>query len=358
MSSTGIVRAVILFKDKGSGDIMRRAYLKAPYKVEIRNEAIGEPGAFEAQVRVMACGVCGSDVNDAETREEFAPFGHELAGIVEKVGSAVTNVKPGDRVAMESSGFCRCCSNCRNGHTELCTDKICPPFTGFTDRMNVNARVLVPIGSLSFEEASLIEPMGVAMDLVNVADIRLNDHVVVFGAGPIGLMAIRLAKLKGAGKITVCVRSHSEKRIELAKFYGATDIVFTDRCDVKEAFKGQSVERILVTAPPAVLSDAVDIASFGCKISVIGIARKPEDSMITLDINKMHFNRLELRFSHATPALFFPLCRDLIANGLMDVKPLITHRFTIDEMDQAMKLLEHDHSTTGKVLMIADGKEQ
>ena len=88
---------------------MKAAYMKAPWTVEIREVPLKEMEADEVIIDVKACGICGSDLNGAETREEFRPFGHELAGIVEAVGEQVKNLKPGDRVAAESSSFCGDC---------------------------------------------------------------------------------------------------------------------------------------------------------------------------------------------------------------------------------------------------------
>ena len=330
------------------------AFLKAPFQVELRQTELKEPGPGEAILKVMACGVCGSDINSAQTSKEFRPFGHELSGIVEEVGPFVSNVKPGDRVAVESSSFCGTCPACRNGHVELCENKIDFTYNGFTERLLVQARALVPIHDLSFEEAAIIEPFGVAMDLVLVTDIQPGDNMIVYGAGPIALMAIRLAKIKGAAKVTALAHSHSKKRVELARSYGADRIVYTDLESPVEALKGERFDRILVTTPPVTLQDAVQIASFGTVISMIGIAKTPEESQVTLDINQMHFKRLQLRFSHATPALFFPQCIDLIRSGLIDVKPLISHRFPLEQMQEAMRTVQMDKENTVKVLMIRD----
>ena len=333
---------------------MQQAFLKAPFQVEIRETQLRPLQADEVLLDIKACGICGSDVNAAWASKEFHPFGHELSGVVEEVGAHVTQVSVGDRVAMESSSYCGSCPACRNGHPELCSDKYVPPYEGFAEKIIVNARALVPIRSLSFAEAAVIEPFGVAMDLVEVADIRLGDHVVVYGAGPIALLAVRLARLRGAGRITVLAHAHSEKRIELAYFYGADQVLLTDQISVRETLKNVQVDRILVTTPPSTIPEAVDIASFGAVLSVIGIAKSAEESKVALDINQMHFNRLQLRFSHATPALFFPLCIDLIEKGLVDVRPLITHQYPLEEMQQAMDTVRNDKKTIGKVLMVRE----
>ena len=334
---------------------MKQAFLKAPFLIEIRDVPKPRPAADEALIRVKACGVCGSDVNTARTAEEFRPFGHEFSGTVEQVGADVKNVAVGDKVTVESSSFCGNCAMCRNAHPELCERRyiFAPVYNGFSEYVTAKAGSLVRFDGISFEEAAIVEPMGVAMDMVNVADIDLNDHVVVYGAGPIALLAVRLARLKGAGRVTVLAHSHSKARIALGSFYGADEIILTDETAPEQALKGQRVDRVLLTTPPNTIASAVEFASFGAIISVIGIAKTKRESMCELDINKMHFKRLQLRFSFASPALFFPQCIDMIRKGLVDVKPLISHRFKIDEMQKAMLTLQNDSERAVKVMMVS-----
>ena len=333
---------------------MKQAFLKAPWLVEIRDTEPPIIGDDEALIDVKACGICGSDLNSAQTAEEFKPFGHEFSGIVAKVGSAVKTVRVGDKVAVESSSFCGKCDMCRNGHPELCRDRyiFAPRYNGFSEQVAAKAGALVVFDGISFEEAAIVEPMGVAMDMVEVADIRLNDSVAVYGAGPIALLAVRLAKLRGAGKVTVLAHSHSKARVRLAGFYGADRIVYTDKQDPAEALKDERIDRVLVTTPPSTLSDAVRFASFGAVIIMIGIAKTKEESQVAFDINRMHFKRLQLRFSYASPALFFPLCIDMIKNELVDVKPLISHRFPLEQMDEAIRTCRDDKENAVKVMMV------
>ncbi|MCR4578460.1 MAG: zinc-binding dehydrogenase [Clostridiales bacterium] len=257
-------------------------------------------------------------------------------------------------MAVESSSFCGKCDMCRNGHPELCRDRyiFAPRYNGFSEQVAAKAGALVVFDGIYFEEAAIVEPMGVAMDMVEVADIRLNDSVAVYGAGPIDLLAVRLAKLRGAGKVTVLAHSHSKARVRLAGFYGADRIVYTDKQDPAEALKDERIDRVLVTTPPSTLSDAVRFASFGAVISMIGIAKTKEESQVAFDINRMHFKRLQLRFSYASPALFFPLCIDMIKNGLVDVKPLISHRFPLEQMDEAIRTCRDDKENAVKVMMV------
>ena len=333
---------------------MKQAFMKAPDLVEIRETDLPVPGSDEVLIDVRACGICGSDLNAAAVQAEFAPFGHEFSGVVEAAGSAVRNVRAGDRVTVESSSFCGTCDMCRDGRPELCRNRyiFAPQYCGFAEKVIAKAGAAVPFEGISFEEAALTEPLGVALDLTETADIRLNDRVVIFGAGPIGLMAVRLARLKGAGRVTVLARSHSRARIALAERYGADRIILTDLENPVEALRGERTDRILVTTPPSTLPDAVSIASFGAVISHIGFGTPRFSGQCTLDIDRRHFKRLQLRLSFAAPALYFPRCLDMIKSGLIDVRPLITHRFPLEELGAALSACRTDREHMIKAMMV------
>ena len=215
---------------------MKAAYLKAKYQFEVRDVELREPDRNEVEVAVKACGFCGHDnilANYAAT--EWEPFGHEFAGIVTKIGADVQNVAVGDRVAIETSTFNPYSDAALNGRPDLCTD--CTDYMkrkegdtmGFAERTIVPANLVVNIRDLSFEEACILEPMGVAADLILTADIHLNDDVLLLGAGPIGLMAMQMAKKSGARHIYVAQHSGSKARVDLACKFGADDVIFTDK---------------------------------------------------------------------------------------------------------------------------------
>ena len=128
---------------------------------------------------------------------------------------------------------------------------------GFAEYTTAPAALCVKFTTMSFQEGALIEPMGVAMDLFKTADIHLGDDVLVFGLGPIGLMALQMAKKAGARKIYAADLSTAGKRAELAKKFGADEIIFTDKVDIKSyPFARGGVDKVLLTAPPALIETA------------------------------------------------------------------------------------------------------
>jgi threonine dehydrogenase-like Zn-dependent dehydrogenase len=337
---------------------MKAAYVKAPYQFQIRDVALRDLGEDEAIVKVKACGVCGTDVSTAATEAtDWQPFGHEIAGVVETVGRRVHNVKVGDTVVLESGTFDRYCANCRNGRVDLCNTG--PNYwlkgpMGFAESVLVPKECLVPFTGMSFKEAALIEPLGVALDLVYAADIKINDDVLVIGLGPIGLMALRLARACGARKIYAAELSAAKRRIDLAKAFGADEIILTDQVNLVEyPYARKGVERVLVTAPPRLIPPALKVTNVGGILAFIGIEYGP-NAAITFDANEFHFKKLQLRASFASPALYFPRCIELVQSGVIDAQSMVSHTFALADIAVAMTTLRDDRATTVKAVMLGD----
>ena len=241
---------------------MRVVYVKAPFNFEIREVAMPEPGEGQVLLDVRACAVCGTDMHTAATDADyFQSFGHEIAGVVVKNGPGCHRFKEGDKVIIESGTFCHTCDNCRNGRVDICTNGISiiddVEISGYADYMLVPEQAMVPFDGLEFAEAALAEPLGVALDLFYTTGIELNDDVAVIGLGPIGLMAIALAKAAGARNIYAIQRNRNSKaRVELAKKLGATDVIFTSEMKMEDyPFPRGGVNKIMITAAPAVIPE-------------------------------------------------------------------------------------------------------
>jgi L-iditol 2-dehydrogenase len=336
---------------------MKIMYVKAPFQFEIREEKLREMGADEVLIKIKACGICGTDIHTAATEaKEWETFGHEIGGIVEKVGANVRNVKAGDKVTLESCTFDRYSNESRNGRVDLSLNG--PRYSwgkdpmGFGEYMIATKEQVVKFDGISFEEATLVEPMGVALDLAYTADIKLNDDVLVVGLGPIGLLAVRFARLMGARKIYAAELSGAKRRIELAKQFGADEIILTDQQGIDDyAYEKGGVDKILITAPPAMIPSSFKAANLGATIAFLGI-QFGSGANITFDANDFHFKRLQLRASFAAPALYFPRCIELIESGLVDVKSLISHTFSLNEMEKAMETLKADRENAVKIVIV------
>lgn len=329
---------------------MKAGYVKAPFKFKVRDIDLREIKDDEVLVDVKACSVCGHDMIMADYgASDWEQFGHEISGVVEKTGKNVTNVQVGDRVVLESGTFDRFSDAARNGRVDL--DNNGPNFwvkdddnMGFAEKIIVPRETCVKFEDISFEAASIVEPLGVALDLIKTADIRLTNHVLVMGLGPIGLMAAKIAKASGAIKVYATELPERQARIELAKEWGVDEVFNPDDIPVK-------VDRVLVTAPPKVIPSALDVCNVGGIVAFLGIAYG-EAGKVTIDSNIVHFNKLQLRASHASPALYFPECIDLIKAGVVNTEELITHRFTIDELSEGIIKYRDEKETAIKAVMI------
>ena len=339
---------------------MKAAYLKAENQFELRDVSLRDPGPDEAVVAVKACGFCGHDkILAAYAAKDWEPFGHEFTGVVEQVGENVTNVKPGDRVVIATSTFNLLSDEAQNGHPEWDTkgpNYVVPGHTamGFAEKTIVPGVLCFPFKVLSDEQVCFLEPMGVAADLLITADVKLGNDVLLMGAGAIGLMALQMAKRSGARNIYVAEHSTNTRKVELARQFGATDIIFTDQMNLEDyAFPRGGVDRILVTTPPRTIGDAVKVANVGAIIAFLGISYGPA-AIVSFDSNIVHLNKLQIRGSNAIPALYFPHCLDLLRAGMVDVKDFITHRFDLDGVPEGLLRFLKEKDKAVKAVMIRE----
>ncbi len=338
---------------------MRVVYVKSPFQFEIREVAMPEPGEGYVLLDVRACAVCGTDMHTAATDADyFQSFGHEIAGVVVKNGPGCKRFKEGDQVIIESGTFCHVCENCRNGRPDICTNGISiiddVEISGYADFMLVPEQAMVPFEGLSFAEAALAEPLGVAMDLFYTTGIELNDDVAVVGLGPIGLMTIALAKAAGARNIYAIQRNaKSQKRIELAKKLGATEVILTSETDLTQyPFPRGGLNKIMVTASPQVLPQMMKLCVYGGIIGFLGIDN--QHGMISFDANDFHFKKLQLRASYAVPALWFPRALELLKAKVVDPKDFITHTFPLEKIEEFFCKQRDDISDVIKMVMVKE----
>ena len=340
---------------------MKAAYLKAHHEFELRDVTLPELPDDEVLVKVNACGFCGHDKILADYKaENWEPFGHEFAGVIEKTGSKVKNLQIGDRVVVMTSMFVTdpLSDFVLDGRPDLAyeslVDYVNRPHVemGFSERTLVPACLCYKFDGIPDEEACFAEPMGVAADLVKTADVKLGNDVVLMGCGAIGLMALQMAKASGARKIWAVELSGSKKKAELALEYGADEVIFSDEVDLqKYPWPKGGVDRVLVTTPPKTIDLATRICRPGGIVAFLGIGYG-ERGMVTFDSNVVHLNKLQIRGSNAMPALYFPFVFDMMHAGFVKVDKMITNTFSLDEAPKALKEFLDDQANTCKAVMI------
>jgi L-iditol 2-dehydrogenase len=342
-------------RDRKVGREVRAAYTKVPFQFEIHDDPIIKPGPKDVLVRIRACGVCGTDLHTARVvAGDWCGVGHEIAGEVAEVGSAVTRVKPGQSVIVENCTFCGVCEQCQNGLTYLCSNaSSMAGQVGAAEYITINEMALVAFDGLSYIHATISEPLTVALDVAGLADIPLNSTVCVMGPGPIGLMCVKLAKLHGAKSVILVGNSHSTAGLAVGRELGADEVVLADKVDVAERIKElapKGVDRVIVTSPPQTIPSAIRIANFGAIIAFIGIDFGGGD-VVSLSINEIHFKRLQIRASHAIPNLMFPVALDMLKRKVIDPEKIVTHVFPLDRAGHALRETEDNKADVIKTVI-------
>jgi len=313
----------------------------------------GEPGPNEVILESHTVGICGSDIHFL-TEGRIGPFvlkdpiilGHESAATVVKVGPGVNNFKPGDRVAVEPQIPCRVCDPCKYGRYNMCPDTkffATPPYNGSLTRYYAHAADFcfkLP-DHVSYEEAALMEPLAVAIQASRRADIKIGDSVLIVGAGPIGMASVLVAKAFGASK--VLVTDINARRVEDAQKLGAEfSYVLPRGADAEES--ANKINELMGGAPDVTLEctgagPAVSLAIYAAKmggvVCLVGMGSVPATVPLTYAITKELTLQTSLRYANC-----YPLALSLIADGKVDPKPMITHRFPLEKALDAFECVK------------------
>lgn len=341
----------------------RSAYVKSPWHFSLHDNPVAAPAAGQLLIEVKACGVCGTDQHIADrTADDWQPFGHEVAGVVKAMGDGAPLFKVGDRVAVDSSAPCGTCESCAppphgRGRPDLCPNPLSymgSPTMGFGQLLLTHYQQAVPIpDSMPFDVASLVEPLGVCIDLVQVAEVRPGDHVLVIGPGPLGLGAIALAKRAGAAHIYTAGRSTSKGRMDAALALGTDTFISVDKSSLTDFnFGSRKPDKILITAQPDTISEAIQVAALGGIISYIGVAWNDTKNVL-FDADDLHFRKLSIRPSHAWPGTHAAESIRLLQTEPTLGTTLISHRFGLEEIEQAMLTARDNRTVAKKVVVVS-----
>ncbi|MCW3981361.1 MAG: alcohol dehydrogenase catalytic domain-containing protein [Candidatus Bathyarchaeota archaeon] len=303
-------------------------------------------GSQEILVRMKACGVCGSDLMEwyQETRAPMVP-GHEPTGIVAKAGSKVEGFEEDDRVFVHHHVACLTCYYCRHGDYTLCEQfaKTHLEPGGFAQYFRVPAPNLntdtlkIPPG-VSFEEATLIEPLGCCIRALNRCDIKLSDSVLVVGAGPAGIMTSMLLQILGASQ--VIVTDFIDYRLKVAKNLGANLTINPEKESlidiVKRATDGRGADIVFMTAPSinGYLA-GLELCRKGGTLCVF--APTPPQDFMRLSPNKLLFSEIKMVPSYSTSHVETCAALKLIQTRKIDVDKIITHRFPLSRTAEALQ---------------------
>ena len=325
--------------------------------VEVRD--VPEPskaGPDQVLIEVKAAGVCGSDIHMWREQQSWAVklplvLGHEFCGVVADVGSNVNGFQTGQRVACETAAsVCGQCVYCLSGNYNLCPNRLgygALADGAFTSYVMARPQILHHIpDNVPFEHAALTEPICVAYNaLVEKTMMKPGDLVVIQGPGPIGIMALQIVRLRGAGTIVVLGTDADAHRLEVAAELGAHHTVNIQREDaaalVKSLGDGFGADLIVdCTGVSRALKQSMDLVRPNGRITKIGWGPQPLDFSLDPLVGKAV--TLQGSFSHTYPT--WERVLGLLSTGQVNLDPVIGGVYGLDEWEEAFSKMEEGHS--------------
>jgi L-iditol 2-dehydrogenase len=336
------------------------------------NKPVPEPGNDSLLIKVEACAICGSDVRIYRKGDARAHYpiviGHEIAGVVVKVGKDVQGYQEGQRVCVAPGHGCGKCRYCLSGHSNVCIDPR-PSIGyasdgGFAEYMVPPPNVVelgfvnpIPSG-LSFDHASMSELLACSLNAQENTPVHPGDVVLIMGAGPAGCMQIELSRLKGASK--VLITQHSRGRLGLAQRFNPDRIIASSEENlgkiIMDETGGLGADVIFVCAPSKDAQEqAFSLLAPRGRVNFFGGLPK-DNSIITTNANTIHYKELFVGGASSSLARPNREALDLIAAGKIHASDYITHCFPLPEIEagftavesrQAIKVVIHPGDSNG-----------
>jgi 2-desacetyl-2-hydroxyethyl bacteriochlorophyllide A dehydrogenase len=333
---------------------MKAVVIPEKDKIEVTTVPDPTPRAREVVVAVAACGICGTDLHILQG--EFAPTlpivpGHEFAGEVVAIGSDVTEVQVGDHVAVDPTLFCGECYQCRLGRFNLC-DRW--RAIGVSDAGGAADFAVAPVAncvklpdSVSTRDAALIEPLSCAVRGYDVLQMRLADHVLIYGSGTMGLMMLQLAKRSGAG--TVDMVDLNPARLETARLLGCSQAVTS--ADELDRARGWDVV-IDCTGVVAAIEDGIGRVAKAGTFLQFGVT--DSSARVTIDPYRIYNEEITITGSMAVNHSY-ERAAELFLEGVIDPDVFISDRLPLDAYDDAIDRLRRG---IGRKIQVVPGNHR
>ena len=328
---------------------MKALYLPGPKELRLTDIPKPTPSADEALVKVTHAGLCHTDVIIREGNAPWVNYPtipcHEFSGIVEECGAACDYVEPGDRVTVHTIIYCGYCSACRREDHTGCENKadlgsIRPG--GFAEYCSVLERFLYKLPDhVSLEEASMIEPLANSISAVRNVDIKIGQRVVVIGPGPIGLLAVAIARLYSPSSLTLV--GTRDTRLAIGSTMGATHTLNITKPGAVETLKqdilgGKGADVIIECAgTQSAIKLALDVMGRNCRIGLEGSLGA--GNTFALSGYEMQEYSAKMIGINGWLTKDFVQAVELVGCGKIDVRPIITQRFPLEQWEEAFEMI-------------------
>jgi len=331
-------------------DNMRALVYHGPGKLSVEERPAPNPQKNEVQIQIKACSICGSDLGAYKhASDRFMPplvLGHEFAGVVTAVGKDVTGLMIGDRVSVNPMLYCEECFSCGRKEYNLCGNRKslgtaiggAPTDGGLQEFINVRESAVFKLrDEVSYEEGALLEPMGVCLNCAKTGMTDDEDEVLVIGAGPIGLLIVKF--LKALGIKNVMVSDILEKRLQKAEEFGASYTINSDSEDVTkkvlEITNNKGADRVIIAAGIGeIINQSFDLVRNGGVIVLVALMHE----MVTIDPMQIVGRGLKFFGSYMFQREQIE-AMNLLADGKLGVKDIITSSFDVEEAKKAFDIL-------------------
>lgn len=333
---------------------MLAAKLFGPRDIRLVECAVPAIGEDEILLKTGAAAVCGTDLrmiaNGYAGVDESHPLtlGHEISGVIEAVGRNVRDYRPGQRVALAPNIGCGVCDMCTRGDTHLCGDYKAFGINmdgGFAEYLRIpgnavsQGNILLLEDNVPLDVAAVFEPMSCVFNGQEQARVKMNDTVLVIGAGPIGIMHALLAKASGAARVYIRDLS-TERMSECVKIAeGAVAVTGDDLyASIMELTGGRGVD-ICITACPSAQAQADSLRLMAMNGRILFFGGLPAGkSQVAIDTNLIHYRQLGIHGSTRANVSQYRAVAKMAAAGNLNLAKIISHRFALSDFQEAIAL--------------------
>ena len=323
---------------------MKYAVLHGIRDLRIEKKPIPETTPDRVLIKICACGICGTDVliynGRIPIKFPYSP-GHECSGVVQSVGENIKNIKVGDRVAVDPNHNCGFCYYCRRGYPHLCenlkTIKV-KSNGGFAEYISVPERIVYKIpDDIPFEKAGLIETLSCSIHVIEEANIKFGDVVVIIGGGAMGLISLQLIRQKGAGSIILSEPVEFKKKLALK--LGADIVIDPMREDLVSSVRKVSKHGANVVIEGIGLPETIEesLKMLAKKGTLVLPGLCPEDKTANIHPYQITRDEITIKGTFLNP---FSFGRAVDEISKIVSAPLITASFSLNNIKEAMEEAE------------------